>query len=186
MMKQKVNTIAKEIQEVLGQVNEAELIELAEGIQQAPRIFIAGTGRSGLVGKMFGMRLMHSGYQIYIVGETNTPSLESNDLLLLISGSGGTSSLLNYAKKAKEIDAKVALVTTNKESAIGSQSTYIVRVPAATKKRLPQEPETIQPLGSQFDQSAHLLLDAIVVYLLDTYPANRTVESLNQKHTNLE
>ncbi|MBT2600309.1 6-phospho-3-hexuloisomerase [Oceanobacillus sp. ISL-73] len=185
-MKQKINTIAREIQEVLGQVIEAEVIELAEGIQQAPRVFIAGTGRSGLVGKMFGMRLMHSGYQIYIVGETNTPSLESNDLLLLISGSGGTTSLLNYANKAKEIDAKVGLVTTNKESSIGSQSDYIVRVPAATKKRLSQEPDTIQPLGSQFDQSAHLLLDAIVVYLLDMYPANRSVESLNQKHTNLE
>lgn len=185
-MKEKINTVAGEIQEVLGEINEQEAINLAEAIQKANRIFIAGTGRSGLVGKMFGMRLMHSGYSVYIVGETITPSLESEDLLLLISGSGGTKSLMNYASKAKEINATVALVTTNKDSAIGNESDYRLRIPAATKKRLSTEPDTIQPLGSQFDQSAHLLLDAIVVYLLDTYPEDRSEESLNIKHTNLE
>ncbi|WP_152655373.1 6-phospho-3-hexuloisomerase [Oceanobacillus sp. CFH 90083] len=185
-MKEILNTVAGEMQEVLSQVNENQTVELAEKIQTANRIFIAGTGRSGLAGKMFAMRLMHSGYQVYVVGETITPSLESDDLLLLISGSGGTASLLNYAKKAKDIGASVALVTTNPQSAIGAFSSQLVRIPAATKKRLETEPATIQPLGSQFDQSAHLVLDSIVVYLLRTYPGNRNEESLNQKHTNLE
>ncbi|GIO24530.1 6-phospho-3-hexuloisomerase [Oceanobacillus sp. J11TS1] len=185
-MKKILNTIAGEIQEVLAHVDAEQTVQLAEQIQKADRIFIAGTGRSGLAGKMFAMRLMHSGYQVYVVGETITPSLESGDLLLLISGSGGTASLLNYAKKAKEIEAMVTLVTTNPQSAIGEYSSQIVRIPAATKKRLESEPETIQPLGSQFDQSAHLILDSIIVYLLQTYPGNRSEASLNQKHTNLE
>ncbi|MFD1065961.1 6-phospho-3-hexuloisomerase [Oceanobacillus locisalsi] len=185
-MKEILHTVAGEMQEVLTQVDANQTVELAEEIQQANRIFIAGTGRSGLAGKMFAMRLMHSGYAVYVVGETVTPSLESSDLLLLISGSGGTASLLNYAKKAKDITALVALVTTNTQSAIGEYSNHIVRIPAATKKRLETEPDTIQPLGSQFDQSAHLILDSVIVYLLQTYPGNRNEESLNQKHTNLE
>ncbi|GAB2557814.1 6-phospho-3-hexuloisomerase [Gracilibacillus alcaliphilus] len=167
-------------------MSEKEVIQLAEFIQTAERVFIAGTGRSGLAGKMFGMRLMHSGYPVYIVGETITPSLSSGDLLLLISGSGGTPSLLHYARKAKEIKAKVALVTTNPQSAIGEECDLTVHIRAATKKRLVSEPNTIQPLGSQFDQSAHLLLDALVVYLLQTYPADRSESSLQQQHTNLE
>ncbi|WP_040978689.1 6-phospho-3-hexuloisomerase [Oceanobacillus jeddahense] len=185
-MKKILDTVAGEMQEVLSQVDADQTEELAEKIQKANRIFIAGTGRSGLAGKMFAMRLMHSGYHVYVVGETITPSLESDDLLLLISGSGGTASLLNYAKKAREIAASVVLVTTNPQSAIGEYSGHVVRIPAATKKRLEAEPETIQPLGSQFDQSAHLVLDSIVVYLLQTYPGDRNAESLNQKHTNLE
>src|SRR5699024_6198574 len=109
-MKEKINTIAGEIQEVLEEINEQEAINLAEAIQKANRIFIAGTGRYGLVGKMVGMRLMHSGYSVYIVGETITPSLESEDLLLLISGSGGTKSLMNYANIDNEIYEYVTFV----------------------------------------------------------------------------
>lgn len=185
-MQKIINTIAEEITGVLAQMDEEEVIKLADHLQNAQRIFIAGTGRSGLVGKVFAMRMMHSEYPIYVVGETITPSIESGDLLLAISGSGSTGSLVQYAKKAKEIDAKVALVTTNKASVIGELSDCKVVIPAATKKRLPSEPDTIQPLGSQFDQSAHLLLDAIIVYLLEHQPEGRSHKSLNQKHANLE
>ncbi|WP_077623285.1 6-phospho-3-hexuloisomerase [Sediminibacillus massiliensis] len=184
-MKQITGTIAREIAEVLERVDPAESEKLAEELQRANRIFIAGTGRSGLVGKVFGMRLMHSGYPVYVVGETVTPSIEPEDILLIISGSGSTENLKYYAKKAKEVGAQVALVTTNKESAIGQMSDCHLVIPAATKKRLPSEPDTIQPLGSQFDQSAHLLLDAVMVYLLQNYE-QRDQASLNKKHANLE
>jgi len=184
-MEKIIATIASEITDVLQRVDPNEVIALANEVKDVKRIFIAGTGRSGLIGKTFAMRLMHSGYSVYVVGETITPSIEAGDLLLIISGSGNTSSLLNYANKAKEIDAKVALVTTNKDAAVGKISDYTIYIPAATKKRLEAEPETIQPLGSQFDQSAHLLLDAIIVYLLEE-AGNKKNVSLNQKHANLE
>lgn len=184
-MKQLTDTIANEVKEVVGRVNPEESEKLAELLQQSERIFIAGTGRSGLIGKVFAMRMMHSGYHVYVVGETITPSIRSNDMLLVISGSGTTATLKYYASKVKEVDAKLALVTTNEHSAIGELSDCTVVVPAATKKRLDQEPDTIQPLGSQFDQSAHLLLDAIVVYLLQQYGEEDT-KSLNQQHANLE
>lgn len=184
-MKNITNIVAQEINQVLNGVNPDELMALAKEVKQAKRIFIAGTGRSGLVGKMFAMRLMHSGYTVYVVGETITPSIEEEDLLLVISGSGGTATLKYFASKAKEAEAKVALVTTNPNSAIGQLGDCCVRIPAATKKRLADEPETIQPLGSQFDQSAHLLLDAVVVQLLQDSDGKKHA-SLNKKHANLE
>lgn len=178
--------IASEVAEVLQQVNPHESERLAKALHHAKRIFVAGTGRSGLIGKVFAMRMMHSSYTIYVVGETITPSIESDDLLLIVSGSGSTGSLQQYAKKAKEVHAKVALMTTNTASAIGQLSDCTICIPAATKQRLASEPETIQPLGSQFDQTAHLLLDAVVVYLLQQYPESHDRQALNQKHANLE
>jgi D-arabinose 5-phosphate isomerase GutQ len=41
----------------------------------AKRIFISGAGRSKLVGNFLGMRLMHSGYDVSMVGEIVTPSI---------------------------------------------------------------------------------------------------------------
>jgi len=184
-MKKITDTLVSEVTEVLQQVDPNETTELAMEIKQAKRIFVTGTGRSGLVGKIFAMRLMHSGYPIYVVGETITPSIETGDLLLVISGSGNTATLKHFAAKAKEVDAELALVTTNKDSDIGQMSDCCVSIPAATKNRLEVEPATIQPLGSQFDQSAHILMDAIVVYLLQD-PEGKKHSSLNQKHANLE
>ena len=183
-MKEILNTISTEVSEVLGRVSEDELVGLSEKLDQAERIFIAGTGRSGLIGKVFAMRMMHIGYKVYIVGETITPSIEPDDVLLIISGSGSTGTLQQYAKKAREINADVVLVTTNGGSEIAEMSSCSVILPAATKKRLETEPKTIQPLGSQFDQSAHLLLDSIIVYLLQNN--QNAGKSASQKHANLE
>ena len=182
-MKNVVKTIANEVTEVLSRVKETELLQVQKEIQTARQIFIAGTGRSGLIGKVFAMRLMHSGYPVYVVGETITPSIQPDDVLLIISGSGNTTTLVQYAKKAKEVGAKLALMTTNKQSSIGSISDCVTVIPAATKKRLAHEPETIQPLGSQFDQAAHLLLDALCVEL-----AKKTEDAkkLIYRHANLE
>lgn len=185
-MKNIIRAVSLEITDVLQRINPNEATRLANELEQAKRIFIAGTGRSGLIGKAIAMRLMHSDFPVYVVGETISPSIETGDLLLIISGSGSTGSLVQYATKAKEIDARLALVTTNKDSEIGKLSDCTVEISAATKKRLETEPATIQPLGNQFDQSAHLLLDAIIVYLLEKNPVGRDHSNLNQKHTNLE
>ncbi|MGX9933322.1 hypothetical protein ACW0KB_19080 [Virgibacillus salarius] len=50
---------------------------------------------------------------------------------------------------------------------------------------MPPEPSTIQPLGSQFDQPAHLLLDAVIAYILQHLPKDQ-IKELNQRHANLE
>src|SRR5690606_22713650 len=117
-MKTIIKAVSNEISEVLDRVKEEEVVQLHDVITTSNRVFIAGTGRSGLIGKVFGMRLMHNGFNVFIVGETTTPSIQNGDTLLLISGSGNTATLVNFAKKANEVGAKLALVTTNPQSAI--------------------------------------------------------------------
>lgn len=184
-MKQIIQTVSSEIQTVLEKVDINQAEQLSEMIATAKRIFVSGEGRSGLMGKAFAMRLMHSGYTVFVTGETITPSIEKGDSLIIISGSGSTSSLLSYAAKAQENGARVALVTTNPDSKIAARSDVVLEVPAATKKRLPKEPETIQPLGNQFDQSVHLLLDAIIIYTIGKKQEGAH-EQMAARHANLE
>ncbi|GAK05134.1 6-phospho-3-hexuloisomerase [Geomicrobium sp. JCM 19037] len=169
----------KEVQSVVSNVKEEQMHAFALAIKGAKRIFVSGEGRSGLMGKAIAMRLMHADYTVYVTGETITPSISDGDLLVIISGSAsGTQSFIS---KAKQAGASVALVTANPEQEKSSEADHVFLVPAATKKRLNHEPVTIQPLGNQFDQSVHVLLDAIIVKL-----TTNQHEQMTARHANLE
>lgn len=183
-MKQIISLVTEEIKNVLDMVDVEEAEELSRLLQTKERIFIHGEGRSGLVGKMIAMRLMHAGRQVFVVGETTTPSITNGDFLLVLSGSGETDSIYNITKKAKDVRAHVILVTTSATSKIGVLSDAILVIPAATKKSAPGEFETIQPLGNQFDQSAHLLLDAIIIH--STQMESNSGQEMQKRHSNLE
>ncbi|ANU11919.1 hypothetical protein A1A1_17065 [Planococcus antarcticus DSM 14505] len=185
-MKSIIETIAEEISIVLSNINEDEANELVEYLRGANRVFVYGEGRSGLMGKAFAMRLMHGGFPVFVIGETITPSIEADDLLVAISGSGSTGAILQFAAKAKEAKAKVFLVTTNKSSEIAEVCNGMLIVPAATKYRRDNEPSTIQPLGNQFDQSVHLVLDAIIIATLQTNDQQSSYEEMTKRHANLE
>ena len=185
-MKAIIDTVSNEITTVLSNVNEEEALQLSKELKRGKRIFISGEGRSGLMGKAFAMRLMHGGFHVYVIGETITPSIEANDLLIAISGSGSTGASYQFAKKAKEVGATVFLVTTNKESKMADISQGVLVIPAATKYRRPNEPKTIQPLGNQFDQSVHLVLDAIIIGTLNAENAEKEFAEMTKRHANLE
>lgn len=183
-MKAIINTVAYEMTTVLSSVHEEEALAVSRELKDAKRIFIAGEGRSGLMGKAFAMRLMHGGFSVYVIGETITPSIEKGDLLVAISGSGSTGAILQFASKAKEAGSKVLLVTTDKESKIGQVSDVTLVIPAATKYRRKEEPDTIQPLGNQFDQAVHLVLDAIIIGTIQG--DEKDYQTMTQRHANLE
>lgn len=148
------------------------------------RVFVLGEGRSGLMGKAFAMRLMHLGALVYVVGETITPSLQTHDLVVAISGSGTTSSVIEKVAKARELTCFVIALTTNPASPLASFSDLVIHVTAATKFRQVGEAASIQPLGSLFDQTVHLILDAICL----DYASRReqTNDSAADRHSNLE
>jgi 6-phospho-3-hexuloisomerase len=185
-MKTIIQIVNHEIATVLSNVDEEEAVTVSRELQHAKRIFVYGEGRSGLMGKAFAMRLMHGGYQVYVVGETITPSIELGDLLVAISGSGSTAMIHQFASKAKESGAAVVLMTTNKASEIAAISDHVLVIPAATKYRRQDEPETIQPLGNQFDQSVHLLLDAIIIHSLQEKQSSSINDVMRKRHANLE
>ena len=57
--------------------------ELLELIHTTNRIFLTGSGRSGLALKAFEMRLSQLGKSVFFIGDTNTPAIDSEDLLIV-------------------------------------------------------------------------------------------------------
>lgn len=177
--------ILAELQTTLPRVS-AELSDrLISAILEADKIFVSGAGRSGLVLKAFAMRLMHLGFQVHVVGETTTPSITPNDLLLIGSGSGTTSTLVVIANEARRSGAKVALITSRTESPIGQVADIVLTIPVSTPKVAnPIYPQSIQPMGSLFEQAMLLTLDALVLILMAKTKLDSG--SMFMRHANLE
>jgi 6-phospho-3-hexuloisomerase len=156
-----ITTVLAEIHGVLEKVDPAGVGTLVDRLTSAPRVFVAGEGRSGLMGKAFAMRLMHLGLTVYAVGETITPSVQAGDVVVVLSGSGTTGGAVRTAEGARKAGAIVVAVTTDSSSPLGGLADDVLVLPAATKFRKAAEAPTIQPLSSLFDQTTHITLDVV-------------------------
>ena len=175
--------IVRELAAVMERIDGGEWEALCDAILAARRVFVAGAGRSGLAVRAFAMRLMHLGLTACVCGETTTPSAGEGDLLLILSGSGETGGLPGAAKKAKSLGCRVALITVRRSSTIGDLADCVVTVPAPTPKA-EHGFRSIQPMGSLFEQSSHLLLDAAVLRLMERMGVDEA--AMYARHANLE
>lgn len=178
--------IADEVRECLSRID-AEEVEAALAILEgAPRVFVAGAGRSGLAMRAFAMRLMHLGITSYVVGEMVTPSFAAGDVLVIGSGSGRTESLLGVARKAKALGGRIQLFTIDRASPLAELADVTVRIPAPSPKAVTSvdTANSVQPLGSLFEQSLFLLGDALILLLME----RRRISSdeMFGRHANLE
>lgn len=177
------NIILRENVRVLQHLNPSTIGQFIANLVKVKRIFVVGEGRSGLVSKMAAIRLMHLGYQVYVVGETVTPAIMKDDLLIACSGSGGTQTVCVMAEKAKAVGAQLAVITTAIHSPLASLADMVIELAAATKhdkgSHLSQ-----QFAGSLFEQSMLLLFDSIFHILAKVQGKDAT--TLWALHTNLE
>lgn len=156
-----LTTVLDEITGVAAKTDRGQIRALADRLTSAPRVFVAGEGRSGLMGKAFAMRLMHLGLTVYAMGETITPAVKEGDLVVAISGSGTTGGTVRAAEGARGAGAAVHAVTTDPASPLAEVADAALVLPAATKYRRADEALTIQPLSSLFDQMTHIALDVV-------------------------
>jgi 6-phospho-3-hexuloisomerase len=177
--------IFQELKKTVLSVRNDQAQELIQAILQAGNIFVAGAGRSGFMVKAFAMRLMHMGRDVYVVGETVTPNLTSEDILIIASGSGATGSLVAMAEKAKAIGARIGLVTIDGQSPIAKLADIVLTIPAPSPKvERKTDFASIQPMGSLFEQSLLLTFDALILMLMEGQ--NKTSDTMFTRHANLE
>jgi len=155
-------------------------------IEVAPRIFVAGAGRSGLCMRAMGMRLMHLGKTVYVVSETTTPSIAAEDLLILGSGSGQTASLLVIAEQARRQGAKTLLFTADATSPLADLADHRVVIPTPPLKNVKggRGLMSVQPLGTLFEQSLLILCDSLILGLMQRIGAGAA--QMLERHANLE
>ncbi|NOT11746.1 MAG: 3-hexulose-6-phosphate synthase [Methylococcaceae bacterium] len=172
--------ILDKVSSILKVTDGAYEVKLTKLLDKAKRIFVSGAGRSGLVCKFFAMRLVHSGYDVSVVGEIVTPSIKKGDLLIIISGSGETEQLIAFAKKAKEVGAKIVLISAKDNSTIGDMSEAVFQIGKAEQygKILGM------PMGTAFELSTLSFLEALVAHLI--HEKGIAEEVMRSRHANLE
>ena len=180
---QAIELVLAENQRVLQAIAYPAVEQLAQKIMDVERIFVIGEGRSGLAIRMTAMRLMHLGCQVYVVGETTTPSIQSTDLLIACSGSGSTETVRAIAAKAKAIGAYLVGVTADKQSSLGQLVDLPIELAAATKQDF-DNVQSQQFAGSLFEQSTLLFFDAL--FYLMSRKLNKNERTLLALHANLE
>jgi 6-phospho 3-hexuloisomerase len=156
-------------------------------------VFVAGAGRSGLMGRAFAMRLMHLGFKAYVVGETVTPAIRARDVLIAISGSGSTKSVVIAAEKCKEVGAFIVALTSKAESVLGGLSSVNVVLPSksnadkidADKIDAASCGNSAQMLmGTGFEISTLVFADALVLHLASII--NVKESEMKERHANTE
>ncbi|SMQ86722.1 3-hexulose-6-phosphate isomerase [Bacillus sp. OV166] len=176
--------IVNELNRTINLIADDEAENLVDRILESKKVFVAGAGRSGFMAKSFVMRLMHMGFNAYVVGETVTPSVQEDDILIIASGSGETKSLVSMAERAKSLDAAVAVVTISPESTIGKLSNLAIKIPAKPKAGADSDYKTIQPMGSLFEQTLLLFFDAVILRIMNKKGLESGV--MYGRHANLE
>jgi 6-phospho-3-hexuloisomerase len=176
--------IVKELQGSVSGLDAGEGEAMAELLLRSGQIFVAGAGRSGLMGRAFAMRLMQAGQAAFVVGETVTPGIGPGDVLVLGSGSGETKGLVSMAEKAKAIGAAVVLVTIVPDSALGRLADYTVKLPGSPKDQSGGGYATLQPMASLFEQTLLVFYDAVILRIMEQ--TGQTTGRMFGKHANLE
>ena len=187
--------MAGKIQSIADSIADEEVDAFTQAILAADRVYVMGAGRSGLVAKAFAMRLMHLGLTSFVVGETITPAIEKNDMLIAFSGSGNTRSIADVAQTAKGLGATVGLITSNKESTIGQIADTIVVIESQRDavtdesheydiRQMMGEHKSFAPLGTIFETTSMVFADALVSHLMEITETSEG--ELKKRHTNIE
>ena len=164
------------ISTVMAKVDWSSFVELARMLPRVRCTFVIGAGRSGLVARSFGMRLMHAGLPAFIPGETITPATESGDLLVAISCTGQTGYTDYIARRARRLGAKVVVLTADANSSLAGDADKVIIIPATA--------EDIVLRAAVFEHAASLCLDAVFNVLSEQLRLD--LDEFRKRHANLE
>ncbi len=173
-----ISYINNEAKTIVENIDDEKIEKMIKYFFEAKNIFVYGAGRSGLVGKAFAIRLVHLGFPTFVIGETITVPVKKGDLVVLISGSGETIPVAMTAEIARRLGAKIISITANPESHIARFGDIVIVLKEKDKK------SELAPLGTIFEVSAWIFLDAFVAEIMERKGENE--ESMKRRHATLE
>jgi 6-phospho-3-hexuloisomerase len=190
--------MAETIKKTTGMLDRDQMVAFFHAMLVAERVYVAGAGRSGFIAKAFGMRLMHLGFDAYVVGETITPAFKAGDTLVIISGSGETLSMVSICETARELEGKICLITASQDSRMSKIADCVVNLGDLTGyyqdrnsfevRQLTGEYRSVTPafapLGTLFETLALVFTDAVISSLMEVKKAE--INELKNRLTNVE
>lgn len=167
-------------------IDQTQLEKMSDMLMRADgyTVFVAGAGRSGCAASAFANRLLHLGFRVCRIGEITTVPVARDDVLVVLSGSGRTSSLVTMVSKAERLGARIAVITMQPEGEIGEMADEMIVLPGMTRLQDKERFRSFQPVGSCFEQLAWLTCDALVFMMREK--AGISDEEMLARHANLE
>lgn len=181
-----LDVVVRELDDLVASLRDADAGPFARAVDligEAPRVFVHGAGRSGLALRMTAMRFMHLGLDTHVVGEVTTPAITEGDVLVVASGSGTTTGIVQAAQTAHDVGAVVVAVSTTDDSPLSALAAVTLVLPAATKTDR-SGTASAQYAGSLFEQGVVLLGDALFHSLWQR--SGRSADELWPRHANIE
>ena len=102
-------------------------------------------------------------------------------MLLLVSGSGETKQLINFAEKADEVGSDILLVTASPTSTLRYVADEIFQIGPSSRVL---SPDKNLPLGSRFELSTMIFFETVILNFMEQLKL--TEDNLRNCHTNLE
>lgn len=109
----------KLLEESFELLDEVQMKRIANLVNTCKRVCVYGMGSSGFVAKEFRLRFMRTGLYVEAITDSqmiqmNSALVDEDNLVIAISLSGKTKEILSGIRLAKERNAKVVLMTANK------------------------------------------------------------------------
>ncbi|MEJ5327476.1 MAG: SIS domain-containing protein [Candidatus Bathyarchaeia archaeon] len=100
--------------------------QLVDLLEKRTNVFIGGKGTANEIAKMTGIRLFHIksflGDNVYVTRGVNTPHPRAGDLEILLSYTGETKLVINWAEVMKKFNGTVLAITGKKESTLAKKA----------------------------------------------------------------
>jgi len=176
-----IEYIQYKVKDILSKISQDDIDKVKKLFFDSNRIFVYGAGRSGLVAKAFAIRLVHLGFQTFVIGETITAPVQKGDLVVIVSGSGETIPAVMTADIAHNLGARVISITGKKKSEVAKYADITLYISASCNDI---ERKKYAPLGTLFEASVWILLDGLIADLLES--KNETEENMRRRHATLE
>ena len=189
-IKKTMEEMASNAIEISKNLSDRDIEIMEDLLLKAGKIYTIGVGHSGLISKIFAMKLMHLGLASYVVGDVTTPGLREGDVVVAISQSGETTSVVSLSKKAKKLGGKVIAITACPQSSLGRIADRTVKIEAKDSNKkflaLPVlgDERHANLSGALFGINTFLFFYGLICDL--AVRTKRTPSEIDSRHANIE
>jgi 6-phospho-3-hexuloisomerase len=173
----------RDLQQVFERFDSSQVSPLCDELIAARRIVCYGVGREGLMMEAIAMRLMHAGFQSYVVGEMVTPAVSSGDVFFASAGPGHFPTIETLLKVARDAGGRTVVATAQPARAKTMPVDLVVHLPAQTMVDVAAG-VSVLTMGTHYETALLLFGDVLVLRLLEL--TNQKREDMYTRYTNMK
>ncbi len=153
-------------------------------VVKRPAAFFIGAGIAGIVAHMAAMRFQHLGIKVRQTYDWRFRN--ADDVVTILSGSGETHVVLDYANMAKKANMKLISITGFADSQLAQLSDHCLTIKGRNTRvsQFEEEAQNVELFIPTFEFITAIVLDSIVAQLAFDFEIDEA--AMRAEHTNVE